>query len=66
MLFVPLLQVYILTSSGQVYLLCPVAPFGSSIDLAEAQDLHASAEEDSESASTTAWLHQVRLCIAQS
>lgn len=49
------LQVYFLTGSGKVYLLCPVAPFGCLV----AQDLGSQLQASSSEGLTTAtWLQQ--------
>ena len=56
------MQVYFLTTSGSVYYLCPVAPFGSSFQASSAQRLLAAASDtrDSpDSLTTLTWLQQV-------
>ena len=56
------MQVYFLTTSGSVYYLCPVAPFGSSFQASSAQRLLAAASDTEDSPdplTTLTWLQQV-------
>lgn len=58
------MQVYFLTQTGNIHLLCPVAPFGSRVSIEQASDLYdAVSDIDDDSAPTTsaAWLQQVIL-----
>ena len=55
-------QVYFLCSSGAIYLLCPVAPFGGHCPASTAEELLACAreeEEDQDFLTMLAWLQQV-------
>ena len=57
------LQVYLVSNSGNIFMLCPVAPFGSRYHLYAAENMMASVSNgDAESFVSAAWLQQVYTC----
>ena len=57
------LQVYLVSNCGNIFMLCPVAPFGSRYHSYAAENMMASVSNgDAESFVSAAWLQQVHAC----